>query len=93
MLLFAKFAAILVVIWFFLSAREQGEQPIKWALIGLVGYWLTWWAVKLTVVSALVGMVGKNATGMFLLIQIPAVCAILAAILIRKKLLADIPEK
>ncbi len=92
MLLFAKFAAILIVIWFFLTARAQGEQPIKWAIIGLVGYWLTWWAIKLTAVSALSGLVAKNATGTFLLVQIPAVCAIVAAVLIRKKLLADIPK-
>lgn len=93
MLLFAKFAAILVVIWFFVSARAAGEQPVKWAVIGLVGYWLAWWAVKLTVVAALAAMVGKNPTGTFLVIQIPAVCAILASVLIRKKLLADISEK
>jgi len=49
--------------------------------------------VKLTVVSALSGMVAKNPTGTFLLVQIPALCAIGAAFLIRKKLLADAAEK
>ncbi|MEQ1529935.1 MAG: hypothetical protein ABL925_11510, partial [Methylococcales bacterium] len=89
MLHFARLAAILIVVWFFLSARDRGEPPIKWVVIGLIGYWLAWWAVKLTVVSALTGVVAKSAMGTFLVMQIPAVCAIIAAVLIRKKLLAD----
>ncbi|MGZ5011373.1 MAG: hypothetical protein ACXV74_10480 [Methylobacter sp.] len=76
-----------------MSAKEKGEPPINWAIIGLIGYWIAWWAVKLTVVSALSGMVAKSATGTFLLVQIPALCAIGAAFLIRKKLLADAAKK
>jgi len=87
----AKFAGIAVLVWFYLSAKEKGASPINWAITGLVGYWITWWAVKLTVVSALLGVVAKNPTGTFLLLQIPALCAIGAAFLIRKKLLADVP--
>ncbi|MCK9621818.1 MAG: hypothetical protein M0R47_14925 [Methylobacter sp.] len=91
MLHLAKFAGIAVLVWFYLSAKEKGASPINWAITGLVGYWITWWAVKLTVVSALLGVVAKNPTGTFLLLQIPALCAIGAAFLIRKKLLADVP--
>jgi hypothetical protein len=90
MLHLAKFAGIAVLVWFYLSAKEKGASPINWAITGLVGYWITWWAVKLTVVSALLGVVAKNPTGTFLLLQIPALCAIGAAFLIRKKLLADV---
>ncbi|MGZ5059175.1 MAG: hypothetical protein ACXWAA_12110 [Methylobacter sp.] len=90
MLHLAKFAGIAVLVWFYLSAKEKGASPINWAIIGLIGYWITWWAVKLTVVSALLGIVAKNPTGTFLLLQIPALCAIGAAFLIRKKLLADV---
>jgi len=93
MLFLAKLAGIAVLIWFFLSAKSQGEQPYKWAIIGLLGYWITWWAIKLTVVTALAGLVAKSATMTFLLVQIPALCAIAAAFLIRKKLLADAREK
>ena len=93
MLHLARFAAIAVVLWFYMSAKEKGEPSINWAITGLVGYWITWWVVKLTVVSALLGVVAKNPTGTFLLIQIPALCAIGAAFLIRKKLLADAAEK
>ncbi len=93
MLHLARFAAIAVLVWFYLSAKEKGESPINWAITGLIGYWIAWWAVKLTVVSGLTSMVAKNPTGTFLLIQIPALCAIGAAILIRKKLIADADKK
>jgi hypothetical protein len=92
MLHLAKFAGIAVLVWFYLTAKEKGASPINWAITGLIGYWITWWAVKLTVVSALSGMFAKNPTGTFLLLQVPALCAIGAAFLIRKKLLADIAE-
>jgi hypothetical protein len=89
MLFLAKFAGIVVLVWFYLTAKDKGEPPIKWAMIGLIGYWIAWWAVKLTVVTALSGLVAKSAMMTFIVIQIPALCAIAAAFLIRKKLLAD----
>lgn len=93
MLHLARFAAVAVLVWFYMTAKEKGEPPINWAITGLIGYWIAWWAVKLTVVSALSGIFAKNPTGTFLLVQIPALCAIGAAFLIRKKLLADAAEK
>ena len=93
MLFLAKLAGVAILVWFFLTAKSQGEQPYKWAIIGLIGFWITWWAIKLTVVTALAGLVAKSATMTFLLVQIPALCAIAVAFFIRKKLLADIAEK
>jgi hypothetical protein len=93
MLHLARFAAIAVLVWFYMTAKDKGESPINWAITGLIGYWITWWMVKLTAVSALAGMVAKNPTGMFLLYQLPALCAIGAAFLIRKKLLANAADK
>ena len=89
MLFLAKLAGILVLVWFYLTAKDKGEQPFKWAIIGLIGYWIAWWAVKLTVVAALSGLVTKSPVMVFIVIQIPALCAIAAAYFIRKKLLAD----
>jgi len=93
MLHLARFAAIAVLVWFYMTAKEKGEPPINWAITGLIGYWITWWAVKLAVVSPLSGMFAKNPTGTFLLVQVPALCAIGASFLIRKKLLANAAEK
>lgn len=89
MLFLAKAAGIAILVWFYLTAKKSGEPPIKWAVIGVMGYWIAWWAVKLTVVSLLLGLVAKSATGTFLVIQIPAIVGVGAAFLIRKKLLAD----
>jgi len=89
MLFLAKFAGVAVLVWFYLTAKDKGEQPFKWAIIGLIGYWIAWWVVRLTVVAALSGLVAKSAMMTFLVIQIPAFCAIAAAFFIRKKLLSD----
>lgn len=89
MLLLAKLAGILILVWFYMSGKEHGEPPLKWSVIGLIGYWLTWWAVKLAVVDSLSGLVAKSATGTFVLLQVPALAGIAAAFLIRKKLIAD----
>ena len=93
MLFLAKFDGIAVLVWFYLTAKDKGEQPFKWAIIGLIGYWIAWWVVRLTVVTALSGLVAKSAMMTFIVIQIPALCAIAAAVFIRKKLLADAAEK
>jgi hypothetical protein len=93
MLFLAKFAGIAVLVWFYLTAKDKGEPPFKWAIIGLIGYWIAWWVVRLTVVTALSGLVAKSAMMTFIVIQIPALCAIVAAVFIRKKLLADAAEK
>lgn len=93
MLLLAKFAGIAVLVWFYLTGKEQGEQPVKWAIIGLIGYWVAWWAVNLSVVSVLTGLVAKSGMAIFLVTQIPVFGALAVAYFIRKKLLADAAEK
>ena len=39
MLFLAKFAGIVVLVWFYLTAKDKGEPPVKWAIkvIGLHG--------------------------------------------------------
>jgi hypothetical protein len=89
MLFLAKLGGIVVLVWFYLTAKDKGEQPFKWAIVGLIGYWIAWWAVRLTVVAALSGLVAKSPMMTFIVIQIPALCAIAAAFLIRNKLIVD----
>lgn len=93
MLILAKAAGILILVWFYMTAKQNGEPTIKWAIIGLIGYWLAWWAFKLTLLSALAGFFAKSPTGIFIVTQIPALCGVAAAYFIRKKLLADIKPK
>jgi hypothetical protein len=89
MLILAKIAAIAVLVWFYSTAKNAGEPPIKWAIIGVIGYCLAWGVIKLTLVGALLGFFAKSVTAMFVIAQIPTLFAIAAAFLIRKKLLAD----
>ncbi len=92
MLFLAKAAGIAVIVWFYMTAKKHGQSPIKWVIIGLMGYWIAWWAIKLTILAPIVGLFGKNFTMVFIVTQIPALCAMAAAYLVRKKLLADLPS-
>jgi hypothetical protein len=89
MLFLAKFAGIVIMVWFYFTAKNKGESPIKWAVLGLIGYWIAWWIINLTAVPALTSMSAKSMTSKFIVKQIPALGAIAIAFLIRKKLLAD----
>lgn len=93
MLFLAKAFAIGVLVWFYTTAKEKGEPPINWAITGFIGYVIVWGLTRYTVVAALSGMVAKNPTGTIVLMQIPALCAIIAAFLIRKKLISNAAEK
>jgi hypothetical protein len=48
-MLLVKITAIIVLVWFFQSAKSHGEQPFKWAMIGLIGYGIAWEIVHLVV--------------------------------------------
>jgi len=89
MLFLAKVGAIAVLVWFYLSAQKQSQPPVKWAIIGLIGYWLTWWLVKLTVMGILPSSLTRTAVMGFVVMQIPALCALLASYFIRQKLVHD----
>lgn len=93
MLILAKALAIAVLVWFYTTAREKGEPAINWAITGLIGYVIVWIGVRYTLVAALWKVVEKNMTAGFMLIQVPAICAIAAAFFIRKKLIANAAEK
>jgi hypothetical protein len=87
----AIFAGIAVLVWFYLTAKEKGENRFNWAIVGIIGYWLAWGGVKLMLIFS--GLVAKGSIMAVILNQIPVICAIIAAFFIRKKLLADVSEK
>ncbi len=89
MLLLAKLFGILTMIWFYLTGKKLGEPPIKWAVIGLVGYWITWWLADLLILGPLSAAKISNTALVFVITQIPAVLAVLAAVFIRKKLISS----
>ncbi len=89
MLFLAKLAGILVLVGFYMTAQKHHQPAVKWAVIGLIGYWLSWWLVDKTIVAMLPAAVTRTMVMGFIVMQIPAVCAIIAAYFIRKKLLLD----
>lgn len=93
-MMLAKIAAILMIVWFFKSAEAQQQNPYKWVLIGLVGYWLVWWIFTLGVANPLLNTT-KSTSVMLLgaIRHIPAAAAIVTAILVRKKLMADVSKQ
>jgi hypothetical protein len=90
MLLLAKLAALGVIIWFYMTADKNGEPAVKWAVIGLVGYIITWFLVDFAIDNAFAAVIAKKGGGVFILGQIPAIGGLLAAYFIRKKLLGNI---
>jgi hypothetical protein len=80
-MLLAKIIAVGILVWFFHSAKENDQQPFKWAIIGLVGYGITWEAAHL-ITDALTANKIIAAT-------VPALIAMVGAWLIRQKLISD----
>ena len=92
-MLLAKIAGIIILVWFYQTAKKQEENPIKWAITGVIGYWLVWWIVTLAIANPMLEAFEKSSVALLLLIrQLPAIVAIAAAIFIRKKFLVDSTE-
>jgi len=89
MLFLAKILAVAVLVWFYLAAQEHKQPPIKWAVIGLIGYVLAWALGYAFIHFMLPAAITRTATMGFLVMQIPAVCGAFAAYLIRGKLISD----
>jgi hypothetical protein len=87
----AIFSGVGVLVWFYLTAKEKGEHRFNWAIVGLIGYWLAWGGVKL--VLTISGLVAKGTIMAVIVNQIPVICAIGAAFIVRRKLLSDVAVK
>ncbi len=89
----AILSAIAIVVWFYKSALTAGENGIKWSTVGVVGFWIAWWIVKLTVVSGLAGLAAKGAFFGFIVMLLPTLAGLATVYLVRNKLLADAANK
>ncbi len=90
MLLLAKLTGILVLVWFYITGKKLAQPAVKWAVIGLIGYWITWWLANKLILSSLTGMFAKSSIVVFLVTQIPVICAVIAIFLIRRKLISSV---
>ena len=87
----AIFSGVGVLVWFYLTAKEKGEHRFNWAIVGLIGYWLAWGGAKL--VLTISGLVAKGTIMAVIVNQIPVICAIGAAFIVRRKLVSDVVVK
>ena len=87
----AIFSGVGVLVWFYLTAKEKGEHRFNWAIVGLIGYWLAWGGAKLLLTIS--GLVAKGTIMAVIVNQIPVICAIGAAFIVRRKLLSDVAVK
>lgn len=93
-MMLGKIAGILMLVWFYQTGKQYEDNPVKWAIIGLVGYWLVWWLVTLTIANPILTSLPRNAvTGYLLVSHMPAVVGVVAAIFIRLKLLKDLAKQ
>ncbi len=90
MMFLAKLCGILTLVWFYMTAKNHKGPLINWSIIGVVGYWLSWWLAKMLILVPLAEKVPKHSVIEFLLTQFPVVCALAVCFLIRKKLIASI---
>ncbi|SJM95097.1 hypothetical protein [Crenothrix polyspora] len=98
MSLLAKLGAVAIIVWFYITAKEKGENPTKWAIIGFIGYCLSAVAGYFLIFKPMAAVflahgTASNPLMVMLISQVPAVLALLASVLIRKRLIATVPEK
>ena len=48
MFILAKIVGIIVLVWFAMTAKTQKEYWLRWVTVGLIGYWLTWTILYIT---------------------------------------------
>lgn len=90
MFLLANVAGVAMLVWFYLAAQEHKKSGVEWAIIGLIGYWLVWWLVNTLLNGMIPNAMARTSTMLFFMVkQIPALCGIFTAYLIRQKLIAD----
>ncbi len=77
------------MVWFYTTAKNHGGPVLNWSIIGLIGYWLTWWLAKMLIVVPLAEVVTKHSVAEFMLTQSPVAVSVLVCVLIRNKLLAN----
>ncbi len=89
MLLLAKILAVVVLVWFFVTAQDHKQPAIQWAVIGLIGYITAWGLGYAFVHLMLPAAITRTMTMGFLVMQIPAIFGGFAAYVIRGKLIAN----
>lgn len=90
MFIFSKLLGILSLVWFYNTAKQYGAPIFNWSVIGLIGYWLTWWLVKLAVIDSISTSIPRDSSMQIVLALVPAFCGFAACYVIRNQLIASL---
>ncbi len=93
MMILSKICGVAVLIWFYMAGKKLNENAVKWALIGLTGYWLAWWLSKEFFLIFISGLMTKETVMAFVMSQLPAAIGIAVAFFVKGKLTKDAENK
>ncbi len=89
----AKLLSLVVLVWFYKTAKDQSENAIQWAVIGFIGFWLLAVIGHFVITKPLLAVFHDSLNLAALIRQIPAFVGLAAAMLIRKKYLLNKTEQ
>lgn len=83
-----KLLAIITVLWFYHSAKYVGEKAIQWAVIGLIGFFLSALIMHFVIAEPILeSMTNPSKMIRFLFANLPGITGFFVAFLIRRKYL------
>lgn len=89
-----KILAIITAIWFYQSAKKTEENPIKWSLIGIVGFFLVALITHFAIAEPILeSFESPSKTTRFLFGNIPGAVGFIVAFFIKRKFLAATVEE
>lgn len=81
----AKLIAIAVLVWFYKSAQAVGENPILWAVLGVIGFFLSATLTHYVISEPLLTTLPPKSTVSSIVRQFPLFVGIASVYLIKKK--------
>ncbi len=81
----AKIVAIAISVWFYKSAQKIGENPIQWAVLGVIGFFLSATLAHYAISEPLLGTLPPQGTLTSLIRQSPLLIGIASVYFIYKK--------
>ncbi len=88
----AKLFSLVVLVWFYKTAKDRSENAIQWAVIGFIGFWLMAAIGHFVITKPLLAVFHDSWNLAALIRQIPAFVGLAVAWLVRKKYLTGKTE-
>ncbi len=83
----AKLLGLAVLIWFYKTAKQVGENAIQWAVFGVIGFFLSATIAHYVISEALLAVVSDDTGWALFIRQLPIFLGLGVVYLLRKKCL------